>query len=48
MDLSTGKMVRRPHVLKCVMTKLVINQVERMVEKQGFKVLKFFNRRGVE
>ena len=33
MDLSTGKMVRRPYVLKCVMIKLVINRVKQMAEK---------------
>ena len=46
MDLSTGKMVRCPYILKCVITKLILNQVERMVEKRGFKVLKFLTKEG--
>jgi len=36
MDLSTGREITRSQINEVVMTELVIKQVERMTEKQGF------------
>ena len=36
MDLSTGREITRSQVDEAVMTELVIKQVERMADKQGF------------
>ena len=48
MDLATGEVVTRPRFEKCVMTRLVIRRVEEMAAKQGYKSLKFFNRKRQE
>ena len=48
MDLATGRMTRRPKCRKCRMTRLVIERVETLARRQGFKTLKFFNRKRQE
>ena len=45
MDLQTGRMSRRGHCKKCKMTKLVIDTVNEMAYRQGYKSLKFLNRK---
>ena len=45
MDLQTGRMSRRAQVKKCQMTKLVVNTVNEMAYRQGYKSLKFLNRK---
>ena len=42
MDLTTGRMFTRPHVKTCAMTRMVIDRVELLAEKQGYKKLKVF------
>ena len=48
MDLATGEVITRPRFDKCVMTKMVIRRVEEMAAAQGYKTLKFFNRKKQE
>ena len=48
MDLSTGELIRCTRVDKCVMTQLVIDRVEELAVKQGYRTLKFFNRKNQE
>ena len=48
MDLATGRMFTRPKVDACAMTRMVVDRVEEMAEKQGYKTLKFFNRKRQE
>ena len=48
MDLATGRMFTRPQVKVCTMTRMVIERVELLAEKQGYKTLKFFNRKRKE
>ena len=43
MDLATGRVFRRPKVTACAMTCMVINRVDLITTKQGYKSLKFFN-----
>ena len=45
MDLQTGRMSRRAQVKKCKMTKLVVNTVNEMAYRQGYRSLKFLNRK---
>ena len=45
MDLATGRVFRRPKVTACAMTRMVIDRVDLIVTKQGYKSLKFFNRK---
>ena len=45
MDLQTGRMSRRAKCKKCKMTKLVIDTVNQMAYKQGYKSFKFFDRK---
>ena len=44
MDLQLGRMSRRGHCKKCKMTKLV-KTVNEMAYRQGYKSLKFLNRK---
>ena len=48
MDLATGRMFSRPKCDACAMTRMVIERVELIAEKQGYKTLKFFNRKRKE
>ena len=43
MDLQTGRMSQRGHCKKCKMTKLVIDTVNKMAYRQGYKSLKFLD-----
>lgn len=43
MDLQTGQMSRRVYCKSCKMMHLVIQQVDALAEKQGYKSLKFLN-----
>ena len=43
MYITTGRLITRPKFYPCVMTKLVINDVEKLSESQGFKTLYFLN-----
>lgn len=45
MDLKTGRMSRRGHCKKCKMTKLVIDTVNEMAYRQGYKSLKSLNQK---
>ena len=45
MDLQTGRMSRRVYCKLCKMTRLVVQRVEELATKQGFKSLKFLNRK---
>ena len=45
MDLQTGRMSRRGRCKKCKMTRLVIDTVNKMATKQGYKALKFLDRK---
>ena len=45
MDLQMGQMSRRVYCKACKMTRLVIKQVEAVAEKQGYKSVKFLNRK---
>ena len=47
-DLATGKMNRRPLAEKVKMTKIVVERVEKLAHRQGYRSLKFFNRAGKE
>ena len=40
-DLRTGKLITRPKLFEIPIIDFVINSVEKMVEDQGFKSLKF-------
>ena len=48
LDLSTGKVITRSKVVPCKMTSTVIERVEALAAKQGYRTLKFFNRKGKE
>ena len=48
MDLATGRTTSRPRVEKVKMTRLVIERVETLARRQGYKSLKFFNRKHEE
>ena len=48
MDLATGNMKRFPKVDACAMTQMVVDRVELMAKNQGYKCLKFFNRKWEE
>ena len=48
MDLATGELIRVTRFDKCMMTRLVINRVEQLAAQQGYKTLKFFNRKKEE
>ena len=48
MDLATGRMIRRAKVIACAMTHLVVERVEELAARQGYKSLKFFNRKREE
>ena len=48
MNLSTGKLVTCAKITTCKMTELVIKAVEKFASDQGFKSLKFFNRKKEE
>lgn len=48
MDLATGRIFTRPKVTACAMKRMVIEGVELLAEKQGYKTLKFFNRKRKE
>ena len=48
MDLATGQMIRRPRVETCKMMRMVIDRVEELARRQGFKTLKYFNRKREE
>ena len=45
MDLATGHMIRRPKVTPCAMAWMVVDRVELLATQQGYKSLKFFNRK---
>lgn len=45
MDLQTGRMSRRGQCKKCKITQLVIGTVNKMAYHQGYKSLKFLNRK---
>ena len=45
MALDTGKLISSPKVNKLPLTDIIIRAVEEMARKQGFKELKFNNRR---
>ena len=45
MDLQTGRMSRRGRCKKCKMTRLVIETVNEMAKRQGYKALKFLDRK---
>ncbi len=47
MDLNSGHVVTHCKVTKIPVTQMVINAVEQMAYKQGFKELKFKNQHGV-
>lgn len=48
MDLATGRLIVRPKVMACLMTRVVIDRVDELARKEGFKSLKFFNRKWEE
>ena len=48
MDISNDRLTTRPKVYPCVMTKIFIKAIEKLVEYQGFKTLKTFNRKKKE
>ena len=41
-DIDTRILITRPKVYPCVTTKIVIKDVEKLPEYQGFKTLNFF------
>lgn len=45
MDLQTDRMSRQGRCKKCKMTRLVIDTVNEMARKQGYKALKFLDRK---
>ena len=45
MDLVTGELIWVLKVDKCTMTRMVIARVEELVAQQGYRTLKFFNRK---
>lgn len=45
MDLQSGRMSRRAKCRKCKMTKLVIDTVNNMAYNQGYRSLKFLDRK---
>ena len=45
MDLQTGRMSRRAKCKTCKMTKLVIDTLNQMAYKQGYKSLKFLDQK---
>ena len=48
MDLATGNMKLFPKVEACTMTQMVVDRVKLMGKQQGYKCLKFFNRKKEE
>ena len=48
MDLATGELIRVTRFDKCVMTCMVISRVEQLASQQGYRTLKFFNRKKKE
>ena len=48
MDLGSGELISRAKVDKVKMTKMVIDRVEQLAAAQGYKSLKFFNRKKKE
>ena len=48
MDLATGNVFRPPKITACTMKRMVIERVKLIVAKQGYKLLKFFNRKKEE
>ena len=48
MGLATGELIRVVRFDKCVMTRLVVSQVEQLATQQGYKTLKFFNQKKEE
>ena len=47
-DLATGQKITRPKVTACRMTRMVIERVELIAARQGYRSLKFFNRKKQE
>jgi hypothetical protein len=45
-DLNTGRVITRVRVTKISVTDVVIKAIKRIAEDQGFKSLKFKNRKG--
>ena len=43
MYLRTGKLIKMPKLFEIPITGSVINNVEKMLKEQGFKLLKFYN-----
>ena len=48
MDIATGQMINCPIITACTMAKMVIESVELITTRQGYKPLKYFNRRKQE
>ena len=48
MDFATGRVFTRATVTACAMTRMAIERVELIATRQGFKTLKFFNRKKEE
>ena len=48
MNLAAGRMIHRLKVDACTMTRMVVNRVELLATGQGYKSLKFFNRKRQE
>ena len=48
MSLHTGEPITRNRVAPVPMTKLALNQVEKMARDQGIAKIKFANKRGVQ
>jgi hypothetical protein len=45
-DLNSGRVITRARVIQISVTDMVIKAIERIAENQGFKSLKFQNRKG--
>ena len=45
MDLATGQQITRPKITACIMTRMVIDRVEELAIKQGYKSLRFYNQK---
>ena len=45
MHLANGGVISRQSVVPCAMTRMVIDRVELLATRQGYKTLKFFNRK---
>ena len=48
MDLATGELIKVVRFDKCMMTRMVVDRVEQLATQQGYKTLKFFNRKKEE